>query len=300
MRQRSGLCRMVILGVGAAVLGGCVTTPPVLKTPPAAEPATATPAGPAPDVLRAALAARPLPALASAADVPAFVSAAAVAPVAQREAVRGLIAGARDNAAIASRLIAEFELARSRDFSRAQVALALLGEQRNTAGLAFLTTFVWQPLPGGGLAIEELGMSVAAEAQERLQVQAANAIPYARTQPALQAALEIAARHPSKAVRIEAASSYLWNRGNSEEARRTLGQVLRRDELVVLDRPIREAGMTGQDFNRQLARYLERHPELQPPPPERSGHGNPQPTGEDAALPPPPAESKSSGQENLR
>lgn len=298
MRQRSGF-RMVAVVAGSVLLGACVATAPVVRPPSGSEPAATTPAGPPPDVLRAAIARQPLPRLASAADVPAFVDAAGMAPVARREELRKLISSAQDNTEIANRLIAEFEAARKRDFSRALVVLALLGEQRNPTGVAFLVKFVWQPLPKGGPVLKELGISAAAETQERLQVKAANGIPYARTPQALKATLEIAARHPLKAVRIEAASSYLWNQGNSEDARRTLAAVLRKDELVVLDRPVRDAGMTGQEFNRQLALYLKRHPELQPPPPQRSGRGNPRQTGKDAALPPPPAESKSSGQENI-
>lgn len=297
MQQRSGF-RMVAVVAGSILLGACATTSPVVRPPAGSGPATTTPSGPAPEVLRAGIAQQPLPPLTSAADVPAFVDAAAVAPVSRREQLRELIGSAQGDTEIANRLIAEFEVARKTDFSRALVILALLGEQRNPAGVAFLTKFVWQPLPQGGPVLRELGISAAAETQERLQVKAANGIPYARTPQALKATLEIAARHPLQAVRIEAASSYLWNQGNSEQARRALAGVLRKDELMVLDRPVRVDGMSAQEFNRQLTRYLRLHPELQPPPPERSGQGKPRQPAQDAALPPPPDESKSSDKEN--
>lgn len=293
MQQRSGF-KVLALTAGSALLGACVATGPVIRPPAGSAPATTTPAGPAPEVLRAAIAQQPLPRLAGGADVAAFVDAAGQAPVARREALRQLIGDARDNTDITKQLIAEFRAARQHDFSRALVVLALLGEQRNPAGTEFLDKFVWEPLPRGGPVLKELGLSAAAEAQERLQVKAANAIPYARTPLALRLTLEIAARHPLKAVRIEAASSYLWNQGNSDVARRTLAAALRRDEQAVLDRPIRDAGMSAQDFNRQLDGYLRRHPELQPPAPERSGPGKPEKSN-DAATPSPPAESQSSG-----
>lgn len=297
MQQHPGF-RILALVAGSTLLGACVASGPVIKPPADSGPATTTSAGPAPEVLRAAIAQQPLPRLVSGADVAAFVDAAGLAPVARREALRHVIGDAHDNTDIANQLIAEFEAARTRDFSRALVVLALLGEQRNPAGTAFLNKFVWEPLPQGGPVLTELGLSAAAEAQERLQVKAVNAIPYARTPQALRLTLEIAARHPLKAVRIEAASSYLWNQGNSAVARRTLAAALRRDEQAVLDRPVRDAGMRAQDFNRQLADYLRRHPELQPPAPERSGPGKPEKSN-DEATPSPPAESQSSGRRSI-
>lgn len=203
--------------------------------------------------------------------MPAFVDAAAAAPVSRREEVRAIVQRAKDNTEIANSLITEFEAAQKTDFSRALVILSLIGEQRHPAGTAFLAAFIWRPLPRGGKPVGELGLSAEAEALERLQVKAANALPYARTREALQATLEVVGKHPLKPVRVEAASSYLWNMGNSEEARRTLSKYLRDDERMLLDRPVREDGMSAQQFNRQLALYLERHPELRAPAPERTG-----------------------------
>lgn len=297
MRRHFSSRIVIVSVVGSILLGGCMTREPGGTRPTGPAPASTTPPGPAPEVLREQLARRPLPRLADASDVPAFVAAAGSAPVARREEIRAIVDGAHDNPAIAKSLIAEFENARTTDFSRALVLLSLIGEQRNPEGVAFLIEFVWRPLPKGGREIQELGMSAEAEAMERLQVQAANAIPYARTEKALQAALEIAAKHPLKAVRIEAASSYLWNQHNSEQARRALAAVLRKDELVVLDRPVHDAGMSAKEFNSQITRYLELHPELRPPAPERGSRGKPGPAVERTTLPPPPSESSSTAQE---
>ena len=131
---------------------------------------------------------------------------------------------------------------------------------------------------------------------ERLQVKAANALPYARTNEAFKATLEVVAKHPLKPVRVEAASSYLWNAGNSEEARRTLTRYLRKDELMLLDRPVREPGSSAKEFNRLLAVYLERHPELRAPAPQRGDRGRltRQNVAEEPAGPPPPPDSATS------
>lgn len=227
-------------------------------------------AGPSPAELAEQRQRRPLPPLAQALDVPAFIDAAGAAPVSRREEIRAQVQRVQADSAIAQRLIAEFERAEKTDHSRALVILSLLGELRNPAGTAFLIDYVWRPLPTGGRIIAELGVSAEHEAMERLQAKAANAIAYARTQEASKAALDLAGRHPSRAVRAEAASSYLWNQRGSEEARRLLSQALRRDERALLDRPVRDAGMSAEQFNRLLADYLERHPQLRPPVPQRS------------------------------
>jgi len=284
-----------------AALGGCsASTPPGGTGPAPSQGPVATEAGgPPPGDLRPARELAPLPALTRSADVPAFVDAASAAPVSRREEVRAAIAATHENGEIADRLIAEFEAAQKTDFSRALVILSLIGEQRNSAGTAFLSRFIWRPLPRGGAPVSELGLSPQAEALERLQVKAANALPYARTNEALQATLEVVSKHPLKPVRVEAASSYLWNTGNSDEARRTLSRFLRKDELMLLDRPVREPRTSAEEFNHQLAVYLERHPELRPPAPQRNDRGSiPRPNvAEEPAGPPPPPDSAMSKQE---
>lgn len=252
-------------------------------------PAARQPAGLPPAELRAGVAKAPMPALRSAGDVRAFIDAASAAPVSRREEVRAMIQRVKDDVGIANALIAEFEMAQKTDFSRALVILSLIGEQRNPVGTNFLVKFVRRPLPPGGRPTRESGVSPEAEALERLQVKAANALPYAGSAQAMQATLEVVRSHPLKPVRIEAASSYLWNTGNTEEARRTLSRYLHKDELMVLDRPVREQGMTAEQFNRQLALYLDRHPEVRPPAPTR-GPGAPSAGVEEPKGAPPPAE----------
>lgn len=251
-------------------------------------PKSTQPGGPAPRELRSTRK-NALPPLARGDDVPAFIAAASAAPVSQREEIRAILGKQRENGEIANRLIAEFETARRSDFSRALVILSLIGEQGNPAATTFLARFIREPLPKGGVPNVELGLSAEAEALERLQVKAANSLPYPRTREALQATLEVVKSHPLKAVRAEAASSYLWNSGNSEKARRILAGYLRRDELMLLDRPVRDAQMNAQQFNALLSRYLERHPELRAPAPKLGAPRDQKPgTPADARTVPPP------------
>jgi hypothetical protein len=288
MLRRPGFWRQQLSACAPALALACLAATPALAQD-QTRPAARQPAGPPPDAVRARLAKVPLPALKSAADVPAFVDAASAAPVARREEIRAIVQRAQKNPDVAKGLIAAFETAQRTDFSRALVTLALIGEQRHPTGTEFLTKFVRQAPPRGSKPTNESGISPEAETLDRLQVKAANALPYARTAPALQATLDIVRSHPSKAVRVEAASSYLWNTGNTEAARSTLTKYLRKDELMVLDRPVRTEGMTGEQFNRQLAVYLDRHPEVRAPAPKL---GRAPRRSVEETSPAPPSESK--------
>lgn len=284
MRRHALLVGSAGLVAAAALLAASAAIGQDAKGPVARQPA-----GPLPAQLHAELARAPLPALRSAADVRAFVTAAGAAPVARREEIRAIVRRARENDEVAKGLIAEFEVAQRGDFSRALVALSLLGEQSHPAATGYLARFLQRPLPRGGKPTTESGISPEAEALERLQVKAANALPYARTTEAAQATLNVVRTHPLKAVRIEAASSYLWNAPDKDAARKILSRYLRKDELPVLDRPVRDQGMTGEQFNRQLAIYLDRHPELRAPAPARLRVIR-RPRPDEQPGPPPPSE----------
>ncbi len=210
-----------------------------------------------------------MPSLSSAGDVAPFVAFAIEAPVSRREEVRAAIQAAQGNAAVANALIADFEQAAAADFSHALVTLSLLGEQRNPAGTQFLIAYVARPLPERGVPMQESGVSAQYEAAVRLQAHAALSIGYARTDQALEALLNVVSRHPSAAVRAEAAASILYNWSDNAQVRGQLAQRLRREDRALLDRPVRTDGMSGAEFNRRLALYLEAHPELRPPPPAR-------------------------------
>ena len=231
------------------------------------EPARQEAAGPSPKELVEESQNSAMPDFSGAQHVAQFVDWASAAPVTRREEIRDQIHEARNNNEIALGLIREFQNAEQVDHSRALVILALLGEQRNATGVEFLIEYVWKDLPREGPGMVESGTTLEFQNMERLQVKAVNGLAYTKDPKALREVLEVVSKHPSKAVRAEAASSYLWNHEDLESARETLSQYLRKDELALLDRPVRGPDMEGEEFNNLLAIFLENHPELQPPEP---------------------------------
>jgi hypothetical protein len=197
-----------------------------------------------------------------------FLAWAAASNTEQAELVRKAVAEARDKADIQAAFCEEaFELQRS-DHSLALVALALLGEARSPQAAACLTKFVAQPLPEKGTVVE--GEILEQTALAALQAKAIDGLAYSRTSDADSAVLKAAAGHPSRIVRAEAIAAYLYNHDDSAEARKALSSVIRPDEQIFLDRPVRRAGQPKESFNRNLEQYLKMHPEVIPPPPEKA------------------------------
>ena len=88
-------------------------------------------------------------------SVQAFLAWAGASTLEEEEDGRRVIERAQANPEIAKGLIEEFHTARQKDFSRALVVLAVLGELRNPAGEQFLLDLVHQPCPKRGLQREK-------------------------------------------------------------------------------------------------------------------------------------------------
>lgn len=207
------------------------------------------------------------PALASAGQVAPFLDWAGASHADERADVHAVIAASANRPEVVQALIDEVERVQAVDLSRALLALAMLGETRTAAAEAYFTEFAWRPLPQTGTVVEGEILEQTQAAQ--LQAKAIDGLAYRNTDSANQQVMAIIAKHPSRIVRAEAINAYLWNRGDSDEARQALAHVVRKDEQVFLDRVRRVPGEPASVFNAKLARFLQRHPELTPPVPVR-------------------------------
>ena len=82
--------------------------------------------------------------------------------------------------------------------------------------------------------------------------------------------VEAAAKHPSRIVRAEAIAAYLWNHNYDAKSREILKSVIRKNEVIFLDRLVKQADEPKESFNRKLAIYLKTHPEVMPPGAEKA------------------------------
>ncbi|RKH74326.1 hypothetical protein [Corallococcus aberystwythensis] len=185
----------------------------------------------------------------------------------QNDARRVLASAAKKPELVQAFTEAILEAHKSGDTSRALVGLGLLGEMRTYDGAKFLAEFVRMPLPTKGTVIEG---ELQEEAQQaRLQAKAIAGVAYLRDPEFDREVAYQAGNHPSVIVRAEAISAYLWNRGDSLEARKALEPFVRKEERLFLDRVRRVSGEGAESFNRKLTAYLKAHPEVQAPNPVR-------------------------------
>jgi hypothetical protein len=206
------------------------------------------------------------PALSRREDVPAFIAWAAASTTEEQEIARQLIAAAAQHPGVVQALIAEVENVYRTDHSQALLILAILGEMRSPVAEPFLRDFIDRPLPSTGTVVD--GEIIEQTAQAMLQAKAVAGLAYLRQPSSDQEVLRIIAQHPSRIVRAEAISAYLWNHGDSPEARRLVFRHVRPEEQIFVDRPRRVRGEDAAAFNRKLAEYLKAHPEIIPPAPE--------------------------------
>lgn len=231
-------------------------------------PATQAPQGPRPSVTVQELAKRQAPALVGKGEEAkksalAFIDWASASTKDQDDLVRKSIATARENPDIVQAICEEAFAKQASDHSRALVALSLVGEAKSPHSLECLAKFVRQPLPEKGTVVE--GEILEQTALASLQAKAIDGLAYLRNESADRYVLEAVAKHPSRIVRAEAIAAYLWNHDYSDKARESLKSVIRKDEVIFMDRLVKQAGEPRDSFNRKLAEYLKAHPEVQPP-----------------------------------
>jgi hypothetical protein len=200
--------------------------------------------------------------------VKSFIDWASASTVREEDDVRRAIASAHENEFIAHALCEEVFRSTSIDHSRTIVALAVLGELRNPAGQECLSKFLHLPFPEKGTTID--GEIVEQTAMGMLQAQAVDGLAYVHSARADEEVLWAASGHPSRIVRAEAINAYLWNHGDSAEARTTLAKHVRPDETIFLDRIRREQGENAESFNHKLETFLKTHPQNIAPVPARS------------------------------
>ena len=206
-----------------------------------------------------------------------FIDWAGKSNMKQRDEARKAMSGARDNKDVVAALCQEAFSAQKRDPSRALLILSIIGEMRSPLAEDCLRRFVNLPFPTSGTKTTE-GEIVEQTALARLQAKAIDGLAYLGTPSADQEVLQQVQKHPSKAVRAEAISAYLWNHRNSPNARSTLAKFVRKGEERFLDRPSREEGEGARTFNPKLEAYLKLHPEVIPPRPQKNPKGKEYPT----------------------
>ena len=203
-------------------------------------------------------------------QVEAFVDWAAASLPEEEEDLRNALDAARANAYVVRAFIAEVERARPFDWSRAVVALTLLGSMRNLTALPFLVDFVRLPLPTEGTYASEGPLPdnepIEASGLAMLQEIAVDGLALLGTQEANDEVVRVAVEHPSVSVRAEAIRAYIASRG--QEGRDEIQGAIRPEDSVFLDRFENRDTPDGPPFDERLQEFLAQHPEAEQTLPE--------------------------------
>lgn len=203
----------------------------------------------------------------SASSVDAFLAFAGRSGSAQRERVREMIAAARRERGVVDGLFERFERDRDADFGAALLTLSVIGELRSPDALDRLERLVWEELPEvGEVGHGSLGRR---DLVEMFQSKAAEAIAYMATEESDARVLRVIREHQSAAVRSAAVDAFLFNHGDSEQARRQVSEVLRQEDAAFVDRVRHARSMGREDFNAGLTRFYALHREEVAPEPGR-------------------------------
>jgi hypothetical protein len=257
------------LGAGAGALAALLSLPAAAQSE---RPISTDPAGASPSILYRERILHQAPILIGTGaeaqrNAMAFLDWASFSTEDEREDARRALAEAQGNREIAQAFCDEANRTYREDFSRAQVALALLGEMRSTTGEACMNTLLAQPLPTKGTEVE--GEIVEQTQLAMLQAQAVEGLAWLRSSSGDEAVLRAAGGNPHVVVRAAAVNAYLWNHGDTTEAKQTVLRYVRTTEAIFVDRVRREPGESATSFNAKLATFRKAHPELEAPAPER-------------------------------
>lgn len=233
---------------------------------------TAAP-GPQPSIQVQEIAKRKAPSLSGKGDVAkknalAFIDWASASTKEQDGVVRGAMARARKNVDIVAAICDEAFAKQESDYTRALIALSLVGETKSTTGFECMTKFVSQPLPEKGTLVD--GEILEQTSLAMLQAKAIDGLAYLHDEKADQVVLNAAGKNASRIVRAEAITAYLWNHNYDAKSQEMLKSVIRKDEVIFMDRLVKQADEKKESFNQKLAAYLKKHPEVAPPVPAKA------------------------------
>jgi hypothetical protein len=273
-----------VVALGLFVTAGCKGPEPAPSVRSRA-PEARHQAAPRPSELQAEARRTPVPPLQQDGDVGKFLDWLGGAQASEMEEARGAIQRAGDNEQVLLALTREVERTELVDSTRALVALALIGEMRTPPAVLVLVRFVNRPFPTQGSVVD--GQIVEQVRLAKLQAKAVQGLAYANTPISNAAVKKVIKEHPSRAVRAEAINSYLWNHGDSEEAKQELIYSVRPEDKLLLDR-VRRSTESPEEFNRKLTAFLQKHPEAIAPIPIQTSQPSPTPPEQAPFNEPPP------------
>ena len=189
----------------------------------------------------------------------------------QLSSVRAELQRVSENPVIVDALANRLLILPVTDIDRHLTILSALGEMRNPRAITALKNFIWakqavvsQPLAGHST---ELGVSFFNH-DGALRARAVEMLAYINNEESSAEVLHIAADHPGAEVRLAAMDSYLYDHGDSDQAKAELARTVRPDEIKLIGLPRFTKSTNPKLFDQQVAAFYKRYPEELPPSPD--------------------------------
>ena len=206
-----------------------------------------------------------------------FLRWVATVPVSQKETIRQQIAAAAADSRVVEALTDRLLKFPVTDYTRHLMILSTLGELRSPRAIGPLKQFIWydKDMFAESASGASTGIKTSYFYPSRaLQSRAVEMLAYLRTEEALAATREVAAKHSAGEVRIAAINAYLFNQGDSENAKAELGQLVQDSDRKFIGLPRRTSDMNLREFEQKVHDYYERFPGERPPAPAVAKQGN--------------------------
>lgn len=207
--------------------------------------------------------AKPVPLTTS--TVQEFINWASGSDLTERERIREEISKVANDEEILNRLINEFERVDTTDVGYSLIVLSIIGEMQNPKALTFFDSLANRKLPE---QVERFHSGLTKrDVAEILSSKAAECAAYLKTPESDRLLLNIISQHPSEAVRSAAIDAYLYNKGDTEEAKQGLRQYAKESDLKFIDRTRFTRASNKEGFDRNLSLFYSKNPkEIAPEP----------------------------------
>lgn len=188
-----------------------------------------------------------------------FITQAGRSTKSTDEQIRQEIHKAQSDTLVLDGLIGRFQKTRETEYSRALIILSIIGEMKSPRTIPFFENLLDeetdQPTEN---KFEYLSKR---DLLEMLQSSAIRSLAYLQTQNADSIVLNYLQWHPAIAVRTAGIDAYLYNHGDTEEAKGTLRSILNEEDWVYLDRVRKSSVVSDEQFNLGLEQFYEKNPE---------------------------------------
>ena len=191
-------------------------------------------------------------------SVKEFVLWASGSGLDEQEKVREAIQKAAHDDVVLKLLFQEYDSVEINDVGYSLIVLSIIGELKNPTSIPQLVAIINQELPAIDSAVHS-GLSNRDYA-EILASKAVECLAYLRTPEANQLTLKVIAEHNSSAVRSAAIDAYLFNNGDSREAKDRLRKIVKEEDKPLIDRVRFKRTGDAASFNAELNRFYELNP----------------------------------------